>query len=54
MPPVRPARSGRALHNGGLLVYYRFNEFCQPAVTLARSFTDSFSGIQLGDMPALC
>ena len=26
--------------------------FANPAVTLARSFTDSFSGIQPGDMPA--
>ena len=26
--------------------------FANPAVTLARSFTDSFSGIQFGDMPA--
>ena len=26
--------------------------FAEPAVTLARSFTDSFSGIQFGDIPA--
>ena len=26
--------------------------FANPAVTLARSFTDSFAGIQPGDMPA--
>ena len=33
------------------LLVHRIDQFCQSAVTLARGFTDSFSGIRPTDMP---
>src|SRR5436309_14183515 len=44
----RPFRRGR-LHHRRLLVY-RLYFICQPAVTLARAFTNTFAGIRLVDV----
>ena len=42
---------GRPLHHVGLLVY-RFTSFANPAVTIARSISDTFAGIAPSAVPA--
>jgi len=45
------ALAGRPLHHGGLLVYI-VDVVCDPAVAIARSMTNTFSGIRPTDLPA--